>query len=151
MSKSVEELIEDLIVLGWDKEVTQVKEKYGTLRFYINGGTHEIHDRIEKAEADSAHICEDTGKPGKLREDLSWIRTLSDEEYNKIPRVSDNFTIGPDGAYEHTDKIQTIDLQQQLIELYENQIMDLTMMSKIELGDDVIAEIKRLKELLNKK
>ena len=40
-------------------------------------------------------------------------------------------------------------IQQQLIELYENQIMDLTMMSKIELGDDVIAEIKRLKGLLN--
>lgn len=40
-------------------------------------------------------------------------------------------------------------IQQQLIQLYENQIMDLTMMSKIELGDDVIAEIKRLKDLLN--
>ena len=40
-------------------------------------------------------------------------------------------------------------IQQQLIELYENQIMDLTMMSKIELGDDVIEEIRRLKGLLN--
>jgi hypothetical protein len=37
-----------------------------------------------------------------------------------------------------------------LIELYEQQIMDLTLMSKIELGDDVIAEIKRLKELIRK-
>jgi hypothetical protein len=36
-----------------------------------------------------------------------------------------------------------------LIELYEQQIMDLTIMSKIELGDDVIAEIKRLKEIIN--
>jgi hypothetical protein len=40
-------------------------------------------------------------------------------------------------------------LQQQLIELYENQITDLTLISKIELGDDVIAEIKRLKALIN--
>lgn len=40
-------------------------------------------------------------------------------------------------------------LQQELINLYESQIMDLTMMSKIELGDDVIAEIKRLKDLIN--
>lgn len=39
-------------------------------------------------------------------------------------------------------------IQQQLIELYENQIMDLTMMSKIELGDDVIAEINRLQNML---
>jgi hypothetical protein len=38
-----------------------------------------------------------------------------------------------------------------LIELYEGQIMDLTLMSKIELGDDVIAEIKKLKNIINKK
>lgn len=37
----------------------------------------------------------------------------------------------------------------QLIEILENQVMDLTMMSKIELGDDVIAEIKRLKSIIN--
>ena len=43
----------------------------------------------------------------------------------------------------------TIKLQQELIDLYEQQIMDLTMMSKIELGDDVIEEIKRLKGLLS--
>ena len=43
----------------------------------------------------------------------------------------------------------TIKLQQELIDLYEQQIMDLTMMSKIELGDDVIEEIKRLKNLIN--
>jgi hypothetical protein len=39
----------------------------------------------------------------------------------------------------------------QLIDLLENQIMDLVMMSKIELGDDVIAEIKRLKTIINDK
>ena len=37
----------------------------------------------------------------------------------------------------------------QLIELLFNQVADLTMMSKIELGDDVIAEIKRLNEIIN--
>ena len=36
----------------------------------------------------------------------------------------------------------------QLIELYESQIIDLTMMSKIELGDDVIEKIKQLKEII---
>ena len=36
-----------------------------------------------------------------------------------------------------------------LIEILTNQVMDLTMMSKIELGDDVIEEIKRLKEVIN--
>jgi hypothetical protein len=37
----------------------------------------------------------------------------------------------------------------QLIELLMSQVIDLSMMSKIELGDDVIAEIKRLKEIIN--
>jgi hypothetical protein len=37
-----------------------------------------------------------------------------------------------------------------LIEVLMNQVMDLSMMSKIELGDDVIAEIKQLKEIIDK-
>ena len=36
-----------------------------------------------------------------------------------------------------------------LIKVLYSQVMDLTMMSKIELGDDVIAEIRRLKEIIN--
>jgi hypothetical protein len=38
-----------------------------------------------------------------------------------------------------------------LIDLLEGQITDLVIMSKIELGDDVIQEIKRLKEIINTK
>jgi alpha-N-acetylglucosamine transferase len=37
----------------------------------------------------------------------------------------------------------------ELIEVLTNQVVDLMMMSKIELGDDVIEEIKRLKEIIN--
>ena len=37
----------------------------------------------------------------------------------------------------------------ELIKVLEDQVMDLSMMSKIELGDDVIAEIKRLKEIID--
>jgi len=37
----------------------------------------------------------------------------------------------------------------ELIEVLMNQVVDLTMMSKIELGNDVIAEIKRLKAIIN--
>lgn len=37
--------------------------------------------------------------------------------------------------------------QSRLIALLESQIVDLTMMSKIELGDDVIAEIQQLKAI----
>jgi len=37
----------------------------------------------------------------------------------------------------------------ELIKVLYSQVVDLTMMSKIELGDDVIEEIKRLKEIIN--
>ena len=85
----VKELIEDLIELGWDKQICQVKEKFGGLRFYINGGSDEIFKRIVKAENDSYNICEVTGTEGKLRTDIGWYRTLCDEEYEKIKNKKD--------------------------------------------------------------
>jgi hypothetical protein len=42
-----------------------------------------------------------------------------------------------------------IKTQHELIDLLYSQVVDLSMMSKIELGDDVIEEIKRLKGILN--
>ena len=45
---------------------------------------------------------------------------------------------------------EIISAQKELITLLKSQIEDLTMMSKIELGDDVIEEIKKLKEIINK-
>ncbi len=42
----IKELIEDLITLGWDKQTCQVKEKFGGLRFYINGGSDEIFKKL---------------------------------------------------------------------------------------------------------
>jgi hypothetical protein len=80
----IKDLITDLINLGWNKEITQVKEKFGTLRLYINEGTDDIHRRIANAENESNIICEVTGQPGKLRNDLPWWKTLCDEEYFKI-------------------------------------------------------------------
>ncbi len=44
--------------------------------------------------------------------------------------------------------LKIIEIQKQLIRLLYGQVIDLSMMSKIELGDDVIAEIQRLKKLL---
>lgn len=59
---------------------------------------------------------------------------MSEEELQNVPQMI-------------SEKIVA---QQQLIQLLMNQVIDLTMMSKIELGDDVIEEIKRLKEIINK-
>jgi hypothetical protein len=55
---------------------TQVKEKYGTLRFYVAYGSAEAHAAIEAAEAESAVTCEVCGQPGKLVSDHGWYTTL---------------------------------------------------------------------------
>ena len=41
-----------------------------------------------------------------------------------------------------------VETQRELIDVLYSQVVDLTIMSKIELGDDVIAEINRLKTKL---
>jgi hypothetical protein len=48
-----------------------------------------------------------------------------------------------------TESIEIIQAQRELIDLLYGQVVDLSMMSKIELGDDVIAEIKRLRAIIN--
>lgn len=56
---------------------SQVKEKYGTLRFYVYGGDEFIQGLISMAESISAVTCEHCGNSGKIR-DGAWIRTLCD-------------------------------------------------------------------------
>ena len=47
------------------------------------------------------------------------------------------------------NKQDLIEAQRELIKVLEIQMIDLSMMSKIELGDDVIAEINRLRFLIH--
>jgi hypothetical protein len=54
---------------------SQVKEKYGTLRFYIAGGDEFIEGMIAFAETISGHTCEKCGKPGKLIDRAGWWTT----------------------------------------------------------------------------
>lgn len=61
---------------------TQIKEKYGTLRFYYNGGDEYIDGVVAMAETMSAVTCEECGAPGKLRGG-GWSRTLCDEHANE--------------------------------------------------------------------
>lgn len=55
----------------------QVKEKFGTLRFYVREATPEQYALIEFAEAMSARTCEKCGSPGTPRAG-GWVRTLCD-------------------------------------------------------------------------
>lgn len=61
--------------VGLDVVATQIKEKFGTLRFYVDGGDNEIHRLIDAAEQESATICELCGNPGTLVA-KGWHSTL---------------------------------------------------------------------------
>lgn len=78
----IKDLIDDLIKLGWDKNVVQVKEKFGGLRFYIDEGSDEMFKLILEAEKKSYKTCELCGEKGQLRTDIGWYLTLCDEHYN---------------------------------------------------------------------
>jgi hypothetical protein len=57
--------------------VAQIKEKFGGLRFYYDGGDDEVHGMVRMAEAWADVACEECGAIGKRR-DGDWIRTLCD-------------------------------------------------------------------------
>ena len=65
-------------------QVTQVKEKFGTLRFYVSTAPDEVFDLIDEAEKKSAITCEHCGNPGSMREHHMWLSTLCDECDSKI-------------------------------------------------------------------
>lgn len=56
-------------------QATQVKEKYGTLRFYYLGGNEYINGLVSMAESISGVTCEICGSPGASTGG-GWIRTI---------------------------------------------------------------------------
>ena len=58
--------------------VLQIKEKFGGLRFYYEGGDPAIAGMVSMAESWAARSCEVCGNVGKSRSG-GWIRTLCDK------------------------------------------------------------------------
>ena len=56
--------------------VQQVKEKFGTLRFYYTGGDDIIFGMVAYAEAISGMTCEFCGDRGTTNWKRSWVRTV---------------------------------------------------------------------------
>ena len=56
----------------------QVKEKFGTLRFYYSGGDDYISGLVSMAESMSGVTCEECGKPG-TQTSGGWIKTVCKE------------------------------------------------------------------------
>lgn len=57
----------------------QVKEKFGSLHFYIRGGTESQNTVISFVESLSYHICEKCGSMKDIGHTGGWITTLCEE------------------------------------------------------------------------
>ncbi len=60
-----------------DFSAAQIKEKFGGLRCYFDGGNDKITELVKVAEKASYVTCEKCGHPGSLRRG-SWWQTLCD-------------------------------------------------------------------------
>lgn len=70
-----------------DFKFTQIKEKFGGLRCYTQGGDDFIDGVISFAEDMSYKTCEITGDKGSLCKKGYWYKTLSPDQAEKLGYV----------------------------------------------------------------
>jgi hypothetical protein len=83
---ALKKALEDLPV------IQQVKEKYGTLRFYVDGGSDMIHHYIDFAENMSSVTCEECGAPGESRNE-GWVKVLCDKHHKERQKETEPYTV----------------------------------------------------------
>jgi len=62
--------------------VGQIKEKFGGLRFYYNGGDDAIDGMVRMAESWAARSCETCGNRA-TKQTTGWIKNLCDEHFEE--------------------------------------------------------------------
>lgn len=98
-----------------DKQIhfTQIKEKWGGLRIYVDFGTEELYKLIDEAEDESYNVCEECGSRENVgMRQTSWYTTMCLDCIKKVVketkhpqrwcRNSDDktFSINTDGSME---------------------------------------------------
>ena len=75
----------------WITKVTQCKEKFGGLRFYVTGTSDKNWDLIREAENKSYGVCEVTGSEVEVGVwNSGWVITLCKKEaLSKFAKISD--------------------------------------------------------------
>ncbi len=69
----------------WITKVTQIKEKFGGLRFYVTGTSDKNWALIRNAEHKSYGVCEETGSEVEVGTwNDGWIRTICRKEALKM-------------------------------------------------------------------
>lgn len=59
--------------------VRQVKEKFGELRIYLDGGPDWLREMAYRMGDLSNHVCEVCGKDGRKINDNGWIKVRCEE------------------------------------------------------------------------
>ena len=62
--------------------IAQIKEKFGGLRFYYDGGDDKIQGMVRMAEAWADAVCEDCGAPA-TKKTTGWIRNVCDKHFEE--------------------------------------------------------------------
>ena len=83
--------INDLKKGDWITKATQVKEKFGGLRFYVTGTSDKNWALIRTAEQKSYGVCEESGSEVEVGVwNDGWVRTLCMKEaLSKFAKMSD--------------------------------------------------------------
>ncbi len=82
--REVPEIIDQVVV-------TQIKEKFGTLRFYYSGGDDYIRGLESMAASMTSRVCEECGSPGTTRstEKQRWVRVLCEKHATEQGYIED--------------------------------------------------------------
>lgn len=81
----LDDLVNALYEKGWSRQVTEIKQKFGELRFYTDDERSEIQDLIAEARKRSRVTCEGCGEPGTFKRlSPGGVKTVCDLCTSKI-------------------------------------------------------------------
>lgn len=78
----LEQIFIKLIEAGWDRKVTQIKEKFGELRFYFSPNIEGLRKIVEDLDI-STKICYYCGKTATNDSENGWV-SYRCEEHKKL-------------------------------------------------------------------
>jgi hypothetical protein len=79
----VRELCENVKKIDVGIDVHQIKEKFGSIRFYYAtpGSREEINELIKSAQSQAKRTCQRCEEPGEERALNGWLKILCDHCY----------------------------------------------------------------------
>ena len=128
-----------------DTYIMQVKEKFGSLRFYAQT-TDFNQGAIDLAEAFSSHVCEESGYPGHIVSCQGWLKTLAPHVFNgrdiKIAESVQNFYCLANNRFFYKEAVTPLVIDLEKIDV--SSILDKKSLKKIPYGfSDLLAVLSQ--------